>query len=177
MDHPYDIIQIHKAMMEQQEFWDIIETTLEQATLEDDIAYDEFLAKELKQKQVKDIVGFQLRLIELRRRLDTFEVIKTAVELNYYPSREVFNRFCNGIVASGKDFYYKVKDKPGYILELLEQDPKKLKNCYYEGFSLIAPNVYYEKEGHDADMILALSSRDRISELNKDKDTNLDHEL
>jgi hypothetical protein len=164
-------------MMEEQKFWDIIETTLGHSTLEDDIAYDEFLHNQLMQKQVKDIIGFQLRLIELRRGLDSFEVIKTAHELNYYPSREVFNRFCNGLVASGREFYYKVKDKPGHILKLLEEDPKRLRYCYYEGFSLIAPNVFYEKEGHDADILLALANQNRISELKKDKDTDIGHEL
>jgi len=164
-------------MMEELKFWDIIETTLKHHTLEDDIAYDEFLHDQLMKEQSKDVIGFQLRLIELRRRLDTFEIIKTARELNYYPSREVFNRFCNGIVASGKEFYYKVKDKPGYILKLLEKDPKKLKYCYYEGFSLIATNVHYEKEGHDADMILALSGLDRMSQLKKEKDADIGHDL
>ncbi|MDG5490602.1 DUF4240 domain-containing protein [Psychroserpens sp. SPM9] len=157
-------------MMKEQQFWDIIQTTLEHSTLEDDMAYDEFLAKELVKEQVKDIAGFQLRLLELRRTLDSFEVIKTAQELGYYPSREVFNRFCNGIVASGKTFYNNVKNNPEFIKTLLKEEPVKLRYCYYEGFSLIAPNVFHEKKGYDADWVSALKNAQRLSELNKGKD-------
>ncbi|WP_299223837.1 DUF4240 domain-containing protein [uncultured Psychroserpens sp.] len=166
-------------MTEEQQFWDVIEMTLKHHTLEDDIAYDEFLHDQLKKKQVKDVVGFQLRLIELRRTLDSFEIIKTAQVLGFYSSREVFNRFCNGIVASGKSFYYNVKDNPEFIKTLLKEEPVNLRYCYYEGFSLIAPNVFHEKEGNDADWVSALKNTQRLSELNKDKayDSEMDQEL
>ncbi|MCK8479056.1 DUF4240 domain-containing protein [Psychroserpens algicola] len=166
-------------MMEEQQFWDIIDMNLKHHTLEDDIAYDEFLHDQLKKEQVRDVIGFQLRLIELRRVLDSFEVIKTAQELAYYSSREVFNRFCNGIVASGKSFYYKVKDDPEFIKTLLKEEPIKLRYCYYEGFSLIAPNVFHEKEGNDADWVSALKNAQRLSELNNNKgyDSEMDREL
>ncbi|MFC5044110.1 DUF4240 domain-containing protein [Aquimarina hainanensis] len=145
-------------MINENKFWKLIATTLTNSSLENIIEYDSFLINHLKKEEVQTIVGFHLRLLELRKALDNFEVIKVAMDLGYYTSREVFNRFCNGIIASGKNIYTQAKNQNGMLIAMLANNPERLRTYYYEGFSLIASASFYEKVGLDKDWDMVLCS-------------------
>ena len=119
-------------MMNKITFFKTIEKTLEQTTFEDIINYDEMLIKELKNKTNSEIAQFHMCMLELRRGLDTFEIIKVASSLDLAPNREIFNRFCNGIIASGKDFYIQTKEGKGFLETKLQNNPEDIKQLYYE---------------------------------------------
>lgn len=163
-------------MMNKNRFWELIDLTLANGSLEDTIEYDSFLINQLKQEDVQTIVGFHLRLLELRKALDNFEVTEVAMKLGYYGSREVFNRFCNGIIASGKDFYNQAKDQNGMLKEVLASNSEKLKFCYYEGFSLTTSAAFYEKVGFDKDWDMVLHRYKELVKPQKTKSNTLDME-
>lgn len=152
-------------MMNENTFFEIIETTLRHTSFENIIRYDELLVQQLEQKTDKEIAQFHLRFLKLRRELDTFENHKVAEKLEYDTSREVFNRFCNGIIASGKDFYNQSKEGKDFLIHKAEKNPTELKHLYYEGLSLVSSAAYYGKKGLDADWDSFLKNEKRISEL------------
>ena len=156
-------------MMNEDTFFKIIKRTLSYTSLEDTIAFDEFLIQQLAQKTEKEIVQFHLRFLALRKRVDIFEVTKVAQRLSYNSSREVYNRFCNGIIASGKEFYDKTKQGKGFLEKKLDNNPSELKHLYYEGFGLVAAAAFYEKKGIAADWDAFLRNERRLLEVQSKK--------
>lgn len=152
-------------MMNKNTFFQTIEKTLEQTPFDDIINYDEKLIKEIKKKTNSEIAQFHLCMLELRRELDTFEINKVARSLDLAPSREIFNRFCNGIIASGKDFYDRAKEGKGFLETKLQNNPKEIRQLYYEGLSLVSSAAYYDKKGLDSDWDLLLRNEKRRQEL------------
>lgn len=104
-------------------------------------------------------------MLELIRELDTFEINKVARSLDLAPNREIFNRFCNGIIASGEYFYNQVKEWKGFLEAKLQNNPDEIKQLYYEGLSLVSSAAYYDKKGLDADWDLLLHKEKRRVEL------------
>ena len=104
-------------------------------------------------------------MLKLRRELDTFEINKVARKLDLAPNREIFNRFCNGIIASGEDFNKKAKEGNVFFETKLQNNPEEIKQLYYEGLSLVSSAAYYDKKGLDADWDLLLRNEKRHLEL------------
>lgn len=152
-------------MMNKNTFFNTIEKVLEQTPFEDIINYDETLIKELKKKTNSEIAQFHLCMLELRRELDTFEINKVSRSLDLAPNREIFNRFCNGIIASGEEFYNQVKEGKGFLETKLQNNPEEIMQLYYEGLSLVSSAAYYDKKGLDADWDLLLRNEKRRMEL------------
>jgi hypothetical protein len=152
-------------MMNQDIFFKIIDKVLKKTSIENILHYDEVLIKELMQKQNKEIAQFHLCLLELRRKLDTFEINKVARSMDFASSREVFNRFCNGIIASGQDFYNKSKEETGFLIHKLQENSTELKHLYYEGLSLVSSAAFYEKNGLGADWDGYLRNEKRLLEV------------
>lgn len=146
-------------------FFQTINNTLQQTPFEDILNYDEILIKELTQKTDSEIARFHLCMLNLRRELDTFEINKVARKLNLAPNREIFNRFCNGIIASGEDFYNQAKEGKGFLEAKLKNNTEEIKQLYYEGLGLVSSAAYYDKRGLDADWDLLLRNEKRHLEL------------
>lgn len=139
--------------------------TIEKTPFEDIINYDETLIKELRKKTNSEIAQFHLCMLELRRELDTFEINKVARSQGLAPNREIFNRFCNGIIASGEEFYNQAKEGKGFLETKLQNNPEEIKQLYYEGLSLVSSAAYYNKKGLDADWDVLLRNEKRRVEL------------
>lgn len=152
-------------MMNKNTFFNTIEKTLKQTPFEDIINYDKALIKELRKKTNSEIAQFHLCMLELRRELDTFEINKVARSQGLAPNREIFNRFCNGIIASGKYFYDQAKEGKGFLEAKLQNNPEEIKQLYYEGLNLVSSAAYYEKKGLDADWDVLLRNEKRRFEL------------
>ena len=159
-------------MMNEETFFKIIASTLTHTSLENDIAYDTFLIQQLTQKKDSEIAQFHLRLLSLQKTLDTFEINKVARKLGFYSSREVYNRFCNGIIASGKYFYKQSMGDKDFLMTKLEKNPSELKQLYYEGFSLVSSAAFYEKKGIDANWDSFLRNEKRLLELQTKEEKN-----
>ena len=130
--------------MSEQDFWHIVETSLDKNIPVGSIEQDEALIQILETKSIDELVGFQLRLLELRSKLFSKHVNLVAEQLDYTTHPDVLNRFKNGIIASGKAFYCNAKDDTEFLNALLKSNPEALRNCYYEGFSLVAPASFHE---------------------------------
>lgn len=166
--------------MSEQDFWHIVETSLNKNVPVGSIEQDEALIQILETKYIDELVGFQLRLLELRSELFLKHVHLVADQLDYTTHPDVLNRFKNGIIASGKAFYYNVKDDTEFLNSLLKNNPEALKNCYYEGFSLVAPAAFYEltdyKERWDRALLKANRELD-IQKLDARRNESRDLEL
>lgn len=133
-------------MTSEKEFWEIIEASLNNdEVIVGSIEQDEALIQILETKTIDELVGFQLRLLSLRDGLSKKHLRVIAEKLEYNGHLDVFDRFKNGIIASGKVFYYQAKDNAELLEGLLKTNPQILKNCYYEGLGLIASAVFYDK--------------------------------
>ena len=152
-------------MINKTTFFNIIDKTLKQTPFQNIINYDEVLIKELRKKTDSEIAQFHLCMLKLRRELDTFEINKVARKLDLAPNREIFNRFCNGIIASGEDFYNQAKEGNVFFETKLQNNPEEIKQLYYEGLSLVSSAAYYDKKGLDADWDLLLRNEKRHLEL------------
>lgn len=130
--------------MSEQDFWHIVETSLDKNVPVGSIEQDEALIQILETKSIDELVGFQLRLLELRSELFSKHIHLVAEQLDYTTHPDVLNRFKNGIIASGKAFYFNAKDDTEFLNSLLKNNVESLRNCYYEGFSLVAPAAFHE---------------------------------
>lgn len=164
-------------MMSEKTFWEIIQSSIQHAKVVGTIEQDEYLIQTLEKKTLDHVVGFQLRLLKLRQNLDAKHIASIAQKLINAKQIEVLNRFKNGIIASGQEFYSKAKDDPSYLQTLYDNDLPRLRNCYYEGFSLVAPAAFYEltdyKENFDNALIKArreLEIEPSKSHLSKDEE-------
>lgn len=100
---------------------------------------------------LKELVSFQTHLLNLRDKIKLPQTKASAEQLGYGKSQEIYNRYCNGIIASGKTFYDQVINETSFLKQHSEINPTILRACYYEGFSLIAQGAYYEQtdyKGH-----------------------------
>lgn len=167
-------------MISENTFWELIEKSNTYSSEVGSIEQDNFLINEFDKKSIDEMIQFQIHLLKLRKELDLFETIRTTRILEYNTSRDTFERFYNGIIASGKEFYYKAKNDYTFLRNLLETNPDKLQHCYYEGFSQVAPAAFYTKTDFKGDW-------DKVFEKNKKemteqqilelKDTKLDQDL
>ncbi|MBB3123309.1 hypothetical protein FHS04_000806 [Mesoflavibacter sabulilitoris] len=163
--------------MSEQDFWHIVETSLEKNVTVGSIEQDEALIRILETKSIDELVGFQLRLLELRSELFSKHIHLVAEQLDYTTHPDVLNRFKNGIIASGKAFYYNAKDDTEFLNSLLKNNVEALRNCYYEGFSLVAPAAFHEltdyKESWDRALLKAKREME-IKQMKVERDKNRD---
>jgi len=164
-------------MISEHYFWQIIDASLENSTQVGSIEQDNILIQTLEGKTIDELTGFQLRLLRLRAGLEIKHVYSIAQQLGYTKLSDVFNRFKNGIIASGKAFYYHAKDKPDFLETFLKNNPQLLKQCYYEGLSLVAPSVFYELTDYDASWDNALQKSKRELEIERKESNDIDNFL
>lgn len=167
--------------MSEQDFWHIVETSLDKNVPVGSIEQDEALIQILETKSIDELVGFQLRLLELRSGLFSKHVHLVAEQLDYTTHPDVLNRFKNGIIASGKAFYCNAKDDTEFLNTLLKNNVEALRNCYYEGFSLVAPAAFHELTDYKESWDKAFLKSKRELEMqqlkvsqSKDKDFDLE---
>lgn len=166
--------------MSEQDFWHIVETSLNKNVTVGSIEQDEALIQILETKSIDELVSFQLRLLELRSEIFSKHIHLVAEQLDYTTHPDVLNRFKNGIIASGKAFYCNAKDDTEFLNTLLKNNVESLRNCYYEGFSLVAPAAFHEltdyKESWDKAFLKAKRILD-IQKLNSRRNESKDLEL
>lgn len=169
-------------MMSEQDFWYIVETSLDKNVTVGTVEQDETLIQILETKSIDKLVGFQLRLLELRSELFSKHIHLVAEQLDYTTHPDVLDRFKNGIIASGKSFYYNAKDDTEFLNTLLKNNPEALRNCYYEGFSLVAPASFHELTDYKESWDRTFQHAKRKLEMqqlkvSQSKDKDLDLEL
>lgn len=169
-------------MMSEQDFWYIVETSLDKNVTVGSVEQDETLIQILETKSIDQLVGFQLRLLELRSELFSKHIHLVAEQLDYTTHPDVLDRFKNGIIASGKSFYYNAKDDTDFLNTLLKNNPETLRSCYYEGFSLVAPASFHELTDYKESWDRTFQNTKRKLEMqqlkvSQSKDKDLDLEL
>lgn len=137
--------------MTEQYFWRILDLSLADGRSVGSLEQDEFLCQMMEQKSSKELVSFQTYLLHLRDKIKLPQTKAPAEQLGYGGSQEIYNRYCNGLIASGKTFYDKVINEPNFLKQQFEIDPIILRACYYESFSLIAQGTYYEQTDYKGD--------------------------
>lgn len=152
-------------MMNEADFWQIIEASLEQEAVVGSMEQDGVLIQILEAKTTDELVRFQLRLFNLRAGLNKEHIRQIAEQLEYTGHTDVFDRFKNGMIASGRAFYDKAKDNPEFLNTLLVNHPQALKNCYYEGLGLVAPAAFYELTDYKENWDQALQKGRRVMEI------------
>lgn len=152
-------------MISEHNFWQIVEASLGNGATVGSMEQDEALVGILETKTVDELVGFQLCLLDLRTRLGAEHIHSAIRELGYTGHPDVADRLKNGIVASGRSFYYRAKDDPEFLGSLLKSNPEALRNCYYEGFSLATPAAFHELTDYKQSWDRAFQKANRELEL------------
>lgn len=163
--------------METEEFWKHIEASNQQKNSVDKNDQGDALLEILTQLDKDKILGFHLKLTELRKELDTPFFNNIAFMMKYGDNKTALSGFKNWVVALGEKHYEKTKKSPTHLLTL--DDPKLfvVGRAYLNELDCI-PKVAYEDiaKEDDLDWYAFEQKHRRLEQIKKnqqrDKDQN-----
>ena len=137
-----DTIAIAKSseMLNEDLYWTIVENSIKKTTNQED--QELFLISEIEKLSPKEMIGFRLRTDKLL--FDTYNenLWCAAYIINGGCSDGGFEYFRCWLIAKGKDTFYKVKDNPDALINLVT---KGQENYEFEGFWYVAMNAFKNK--------------------------------
>ena len=137
-----DTIAIAKSseMLNEDLYLTIVENSIKQTTNQED--QELFLISEIEKLSPKEMIGFRLTTDKLL--FDTYNenLWCAAYIMNGGCSDGGFEYFRCWLIAKGKDAFYKVKDNPDALINLVT---KGQENYEFEGFWYVAMNAFKNK--------------------------------
>jgi hypothetical protein len=139
-------IEISHKMMDENQFWSIIETT--KTSSEDLEEFEENLSKTLFKLSANEIIEFYLR--EQKLRFDSYnsDLWCAAYIMNGGCSDDAFEYFRCWLIAQGKDVFYKALKNPDTLVELYSPEEEEYD---FEGFMYLTSDSFEKKTGKDID--------------------------
>jgi hypothetical protein len=124
-------------MLDEETYWAIIENSIKETTNQED--QELFLISAIEKLSPKEMIGFRLRTDKLL--FDTYTSNLWCA--NYIISNGVaddgFDYFRCWLVSRGKEAYYKVKENPDYLVNLVGNESQVYD---FEGFWYVAMNAF-----------------------------------
>ena len=131
-------------MMDEQNFWNIVEKSLKETTNQDD--QEAWLIKELQKLTLEEIIGFRLRTDKLLYDTYTSEMWCAGYLMNGGCSDDCFEYFRCWIISRGTDIYNKVKQNPDSLIDEVVDG----QNWYdFESFWYVAIKAFETSTGKD----------------------------
>ncbi len=132
-------------MMEEDEFWAIIDQSLEKST--NKAEQKAYIENELDKLPLDKIIGFQLKTIKLRYDTYTSEMWCAAYLIRNGCSDDGFEYFRSWLIHRGKEAFYNAKENPDSLLEVVKSisQPYSYSMQY---FWSIAMKVFSNKTGY-----------------------------
>lgn len=124
-------------MLDEESYWAIVEKSIQETTNQED--QEIFLISEIEKLSPKEMVGFRLRTDKLL--FDSYASNLWCA--NYIISNgaadDGFDYFRCWLISRGKEAYYKVKENPDYLVNLVGNEPQVYD---FEGFWHVAISAF-----------------------------------
>ena len=131
-------------MLDEGLYWSIIESSIKETKNQDDQELN--LISKIEKLTPKEMIGFRLRTDQLL--FDTYNenLWCAAYIINGGCSDGGFEYFRCWLISRGKDAFYKTKDNPDYLINLIQ---KGQDNYEFEGFWYVAMNAFKNKTNNE----------------------------
>ncbi|MEM1321214.1 MAG: DUF4240 domain-containing protein [Bacteroidota bacterium] len=142
----FDIANLEKSaeMLDEEQFWNIISTSLAQS--QSDEEQEELLVGEIAKLSPKEMIGFRLRTDKLLHDTYNSEMWCAGYIIGGGCSDDGFEYFRNWIISRGKEVYYRAKENPDTLAQIVAQEVEELD---FEGFGYVAIEAFGRKTGKD----------------------------
>jgi hypothetical protein len=131
------IVSITSEMLEEESYWVIIENSLKKNSNQSD--QELFLVNEIEKLTPKEMIGFRLRTDKLLFDSYTSDLWCAAYIMNGGCTDDGFEYFRCWLISRGKETFYKAKENPDSLINLVKQD----RGIYeFEGFWYVAINAF-----------------------------------
>jgi hypothetical protein len=125
-------------------YWDIIESSLKATTNQED--QELYLINELEKLSPAEIIGFRLQTDKLLYDSYNQKLWCAAYIMNNGCTDGGFEYFRCWLISRGKEAFYKTKEDPDYLVNLLIKDQDVYE---FEGFWYVAMNAFKNKTEND----------------------------
>jgi len=130
------------TMMEESQFWTLIDLSLKESTNDD--TQIQFLNNALQNLPLKEIIGFRLRTDQLLYETYTSEMWCAGYILNSGCSDDGFEYFRNWVISRGEETYYRAKVNPDTLITEIKEE----RDMYeLEDFWFVALEAFQAKTG------------------------------
>jgi len=131
------------ALMDEDRFWKIIQTTKDNAEGNYEQQQEE-LANELRKLTPDDIILFGNRFRYFRGQANTWELWGAIYIIHGGCSDDSFNDFREWVIGQGREFYYRTIDNPETLVDL---ETDKIEDVEWEGLGYVPTTVFEEVTG------------------------------
>ncbi|MFA9191678.1 DUF4240 domain-containing protein [Flavobacterium sp. FZUC8N2.13] len=132
-------------MLDEENFWAIIEKSIQETTNQED--QEIFLISEIEKLSPKEMVGFRLRTDKLLFDSYTSDLWCANYIISNGVAEDGFDYFRCWLVSRGKEAYYKVKENPDYLVNLVENEPQVYD---FEGFWHVGLSAFKNRTDKEA---------------------------
>ena len=131
-------------MLEEDLYWSIIEKSLKNTSNQE--AQAQFLINEVSNLTQNQIIGFYFKTKRLLYDTYNSNLWCAGYIMNGGCSDDGFEYFRNWIISRGKETYYKAKQNPDSLIEVVDGDFEEYE---FEGFWYVADTAFKHKTGKD----------------------------
>lgn len=131
------------TMMDEEQFWRIIQTSKEHANYDYEQQQEE-LANELRKLALGEIILFENRFRYFRGMANTWELWAAIYIIHRGCGDDSFNDFREWVIGQGKEFYYRTINDPETLVDV---DTDKIEDVEWEGLGYVAATVFEELTG------------------------------
>jgi hypothetical protein len=142
---PITHFNVSAALMDEDQFWKIIQTTKDVAN-NDFHQQQEELANEMQKLNPGDIILFANRFRHFRGKANTWELWGAIYIINGGCGDDSFNDFREWVIGQGKDFYYRTVNNPETLAEI---HAEAFEDVDWEGLGYIPGAVFQELTGQE----------------------------
>ena len=162
--------------MKTAEFWNLINTSIEQKNSIDKNEQGDALLEILMKLNAQKILGFHNTLTELKKGLDKPEFNDIAFMMKYGDNNTALSGFKNWVVALGEEHYRKAKQSPAHLLTLDDPNLFVSGRAYLNDLDLVTSIAYDQiSKEEDPEWHLFVKNHRRLKQLNKNQEQ--DNEL
>ncbi len=137
-------IAVTSEMMEEDQFWSIIEKSLQNSHGQDE--QEAFLLKELQRLSPTELIGFRLRTDKLLYDTYNSKMWCAAYIINGGCSEDCFEYFRLWVISLGKETYQKAKENPDTLISQVTEGHDLYE---FETFWYLALTVFVKKTGKE----------------------------
>ena len=133
-------------MLDEENYWAIVEKSIKETTDQED--QEIFLVAEIEKLSPKEMLGFRLRTDKLLFDSYTSNLWCANYIISNGAADDSFDYFRCWLISRGKDAYYKAKENPDYLVNLVGNEPQVYD---FEGFWYVGMNAFKNATHKDAE--------------------------
>lgn len=132
-------------MLDEESYWAIIEKSIQETTNQED--QEVFLISEIEKLSPKEMVGFRLRTDKLLFDSYTSDLWCANYIISNGVADDGFDYFRCWLISKGKEAYYKAKENPDYLVNIVGNEPQVYD---FEGFWHVSLSAFKNRTDKEA---------------------------